>query len=74
MNMKYVRLKSDFAFLTNEHLRKVFIEDINQFVKGSSFTIIAIVIRKDQLARQYVNPIDPITWRWNSDLKELADF
>jgi hypothetical protein len=48
-----------FSFLFDTHTREAFLNDLNNFVRGSKFLLIASVIKKQDLQNQYVTPENP---------------
>ncbi len=48
-----------FAFLTDAARRQEFMTDLNQWVETSDFTIIAVVIRKDEFAKRHAERRNP---------------
>jgi hypothetical protein len=53
------RRKGRFAFLQYDDLRGRFMSDLNTLVAEAPMTIIAAVIRKDELSRRYQSPMNP---------------
>ena len=51
--------KGDFRFLMDERLRARFLPDLQAFFSELDFKLIAVVIRKDQLVKDYEQPEHP---------------
>ena len=51
--------RGDFAFLQVEENRVAFLSDLNDLMTALDIAIVAVVIRKDKLARQYRKPYSP---------------
>ena len=51
--------KYPFVFLKNQNKRTVFMDDLNQLVEISDFTIVAAVINKQTLTNVYGSPVNP---------------
>ena len=48
-----------FVFLKDQEKREVFLNGLNELITEADFTVIATVIRKQQLAATYVHPNNP---------------
>lgn len=48
-----------FAFLTDKERRDAFMADLNEWVEKSPFTIIAVVIRKEEFAKKHADTRNP---------------
>lgn len=53
------KAKGEFAFLLVPEKRAVFFPDINALMEATPMTLVAVVIRKDKLKAQYVQPANP---------------
>ncbi len=53
------KAKQPFHILQNPGTRKGFMEDLNHVIEASDFSLIASVIKKDKLNRQYIHPDNP---------------
>ncbi|MEX0653496.1 MAG: DUF3800 domain-containing protein [Phycisphaeraceae bacterium] len=53
------KARGDFAFLTDKGRRETFMADLSSLVEHSSFTVISVCIRKDQLKARYAKPTNP---------------
>ncbi len=53
------RQEPPFVFLKSESKRAVFHTELNALIEAAPFTVIASAIRKDRLARRYVEPQSP---------------
>ncbi len=51
--------KPPFVFLQNQDKRAAFMDGLNRMIEEADFTIVAAVIDKQRLARQYVHPANP---------------
>jgi hypothetical protein len=50
------KAEGPFAFLTDAARRNAFMADVNAFVVGSPFQIVAVVLRKDQMSKEAPPP------------------
>jgi hypothetical protein len=64
----------DFAWLKNAVRRTEFLNDLNTFIKDAPITVVAVVIRKEQLKRQYVTPGNPYHLALEYGLERVARF
>lgn len=53
------KAKGPFRFLQNKNLREPFLSDLNKLVRESNFLLIASIIEKKKLNRQYADPANP---------------
>lgn len=53
------KAKGAFRFLTNTKRRELFVSDLTAMMTRSSFTLVAVVIRKSRLTERYATPANP---------------
>jgi len=63
-----------YGFLFNATRRQTFIEDLNALIEAAPFTLIASVVRKNDLARNYVLPANPYHLGLEFGLERLFKF
>lgn len=51
--------KNQFGILFNSEIRKSFLHDLNQMMEACPFSLIASVIKKEQLKEKYFDPANP---------------
>lgn len=58
-NHKIRKSAGEFSLLLDDRLRKSFMEDLNSLVSDAPFTLVASIIDKNQLVKQYKKPENP---------------
>lgn len=51
--------EGDYIFLHNTKVRKSFLSDVSKTISGTSFKLVAAVIKKKELKKRYVDPASP---------------
>ena len=63
-----------YGFLFNPARRQAFMDDLNGLIESTQFTLIASVVRKNELARAYVLPANPYHLSLEFGLERLFRF
>jgi hypothetical protein len=66
------KAKGEFAFLLVPEKRAVFFPDLNALMEATPMTLVAVVIRKDKLKAQYVQPANPYHLALEYGLERVA--
>jgi Protein of unknown function (DUF3800) len=66
------KAQGHFGFLTDPKKRVLFLDDLTLLIETIPFTIIAVIIKKDQHKQRYVNPIDPYELALEFSLERLG--
>jgi hypothetical protein len=68
------KAKHSFAFLTDAVLREAFYADLHQLVFDAPFTIVAVVVDKNQLRERYLYPANPYMLAMEYGLERVCHF
>jgi hypothetical protein len=66
--------KGVFSMLLNAARRAAFMHDIDRLIESADFTVVAVVIRKEQLAMQYVTPANPYALAMEYGMERVCAF
>lgn len=68
------KAKGTFRFLVNAERRERFMISLNEVVAATSFTVVAVVIRKDALVGRYSEPQNPYVLAMEFGLERVCRF
>lgn len=68
------KAKNDFKMLVNVKIREPFMNDLNDFIANSRFSIVSVAIKKIPLKEKYTNPHNPYHLALQYGLERVYSF